>query len=141
MIGLWHYSTPGLFIFAQYSLGILVATDIFVSNNIAHSVSELESPSGEDPNGALDEDQEDRKVAVLAVIAWFVRRSAHVISLILIFNVGMKEGLLHAVYSKINLQMSHVCLYPSDGLVILSYNDLLVMGTHSAFIISSSLKF
>lgn len=37
---------------------------------------------------------------VLAIVAWFVRRSAHVISLILIFNVGMKGGLLHAIYSE-----------------------------------------
>jgi hypothetical protein len=35
---------------------------------------------------------------VLAVIAWCVRGSSHVISLVLIFNVAMKDGLLHAVY-------------------------------------------
>jgi hypothetical protein len=44
--------------------------------------------------------QENRKWAVLAVIAWCVRGSSHVISLVLIFNVAMKDGLLHAVYSK-----------------------------------------
>jgi hypothetical protein len=44
--------------------------------------------------------QEKRKWAVLAVIAWCVRGCSHVISLVLIFNVAMKDGLLHAVYSK-----------------------------------------
>lgn len=57
LIGLWHYSTPGLFIFAQYALGLLVATDIFVSNNILHNLGELESPSGEDTIGTLEEGQ------------------------------------------------------------------------------------
>ncbi|KAG0629951.1 hypothetical protein M758_1G142000 [Ceratodon purpureus] len=98
LIGLWHYSTPGLFIFAQYILGLLVATDIFVSNNILHNLGESESSSGEDMIGTLEEEREDKKLMVLAVVAWVVRRSAHVISLILIFNVGMKDGLLHAVY-------------------------------------------
>lgn len=98
LIGLWHYSTPGFFIFAQYALGLLVATDIFVSNNIVHNLGEAESQNGEDTIGTLEEEREDKKLVVLAVVAWFVRRSAHVISLILIFNVGMKDGLLHAVY-------------------------------------------
>lgn len=98
LIGLWHYSTPGLFIFAQYALGLLLATDIFVSNNILHNLGDPESPNGEDANGLLEEGRQDIKLMVLAVVAWFVRRSAHVISLILIFNVGMKGGLLHAVY-------------------------------------------
>ncbi|KAL3696338.1 hypothetical protein R1sor_010414 [Riccia sorocarpa] len=95
-IGLWHYSAPGLFIFAQFALGVLVAADIFVSNVILRSISEPESPN--EDQGLAEEDREDWKVLVLAVIAWCLRRSSYVISLILIFMVGMKDGLLHAVY-------------------------------------------
>jgi len=43
------------------------------------------------------------------VVAWFVRRSAHVISLVLIFNVGMKDGLLHAVYSEYQVLLIYLC--------------------------------
>ncbi|BBN02016.1 piezo-type mechanosensitive ion channel component 1/2 [Marchantia polymorpha subsp. ruderalis] len=95
-IGLWHYSTPGLFIFAQFALGVLVATDIFVSNVIIQSMSETDSPN--EDQGLAEEDNEDWKVLILAVIAWCLRRSSYVISLVLIFTVGMKDGLLHAVY-------------------------------------------
>ncbi|KAL2642994.1 hypothetical protein R1flu_010581 [Riccia fluitans] len=95
-IGLWHYSAPGLFIFAQFALGVLVATDIFVSNVIIRSISEAESPT--EDQVVAEEDREDWKVLILAVIAWCLRRSSYVISLILIFMVGMKDGLLHAVY-------------------------------------------
>lgn len=45
---------------------------------------------------------------VLAVVAWFVRRSAHVISLFLIFNVGMQDGLLHAVYSEYQILLIYL---------------------------------
>lgn len=44
-------------------------------------------------------EKEDTKVLALAVIAWCLRESADIISLLLIFAVGMKDGLLHAVYS------------------------------------------
>lgn len=54
-------------------------------------------------------DREDKKLVVLAVLAWFVRRSAHVISLVLIFNVGMKDGLLHAVYSEFQVLLTYLC--------------------------------
>jgi hypothetical protein len=57
-------------------------------------------------------EREDKKLMVLAVVAWAVRRSAHVISLILIFNVGMKDGLLHAVYSEYHISLD----YLSDSL-------------------------
>ncbi len=45
-------------------------------------------------------DGENKKVLVLAVIAWCVQRCSHIVSLLLIFIVGMKAGLLYAVYSK-----------------------------------------
>lgn len=47
-IGLWHYVTPGLYIFAQFALGVLVATDIFVSNVVMRNMSEAESPPNDD---------------------------------------------------------------------------------------------
>ncbi|CAM6103082.1 unnamed protein product [Calypogeia fissa] len=96
-IGLWHYVTPGLFIFAQYALGVLIATDIFVSNAVMKNMSEVESPPNDD-QGLTSGDQEDWKVLILAVVAWCLRRSAYVLSLALIFVVGMKDGLLNAVY-------------------------------------------
>jgi hypothetical protein len=55
-IGLWHYSTPGLFIFAQYVLGALVATEIFASNSIVSNLSENglnEEVSGSSEQGTL----------------------------------------------------------------------------------------
>jgi hypothetical protein len=45
-------------------------------------------------------DGENKKVLVLAVIAWCVKRCSHIVSLLLIFIVGMKAGVLYAVYSK-----------------------------------------
>lgn len=95
-IGLWHYSTPGLFIFAQYVLGALVATEIFASNSIVNNL--VESGENEEANRNLEQDTEDTKVLALAVIAWCLRQSADIISLLLIFAVGMKDGLLHAIY-------------------------------------------
>jgi hypothetical protein len=45
-------------------------------------------------------DGENKKVLVLAVIAWCVKWCSHIVSLLLIFIVGMKAGVLYAVYSK-----------------------------------------
>lgn len=57
-------------------------------------------------------EREDKKLMILAVVAWVVRRSAHVISLILIFNVGMKDGLLHAIYSECQVFLLYeLCFY------------------------------
>jgi hypothetical protein len=97
-IGLWHYSTPGLFIFALFALGVLVATEIVVSNSIFKSLSEVGSPSTR--GNQREEDGENKKVLVLAVIAWCVKWCSHIVSLLLIFIVGMKAGVLYAVYSK-----------------------------------------
>lgn len=52
-IGLWHYSTPGLFIFAQYVLGALVATEIFASNSIVNNL--VESGENEEANRNLEQ--------------------------------------------------------------------------------------
>ncbi|KAG0610440.1 hypothetical protein M758_7G065700 [Ceratodon purpureus] len=95
-IGLWHYSTPGLFIFAQYVLGVLVATEIFASNSIVNNLSE--DGHNEEASGNSEQEREDTKVLALAVIAWCLRESADIISLLLIFAVGMKDGLIHAIY-------------------------------------------
>ncbi|KAJ7571313.1 hypothetical protein O6H91_01G159100 [Diphasiastrum complanatum] len=96
-IGLWHYSSPGLLILAQFALGVLVATDIFVSNSILDCLNEAESVNGDD-QGPIEEDVQNATVLFLAVTAWCIRKSAHVISLVLIFVVARKDGLLHAVY-------------------------------------------
>lgn len=49
--------------------------------------------------GILVPDKEDMKVLAVAVFAWCARECADIISLLLIFTVGMKDGLLHAIYS------------------------------------------
>lgn len=56
-IGLWHYSTPGLFIFAQFVLGVLVATDIFVSNSIVNNLSEMGHSSSEEASESLEQSE------------------------------------------------------------------------------------
>lgn len=56
-IGLWHYSTPGLFIFAQFVLGVLVATDIFVSNSIVKNLSEMGHSSSEEASESLEQSE------------------------------------------------------------------------------------
>ncbi|XP_024535480.1 piezo-type mechanosensitive ion channel homolog isoform X3 [Selaginella moellendorffii] len=95
-VGLWKYSSPGLFLLAQYALGVLVATDLFVGNSILKSANEVEGIAEDD---TFREDELRKKwILFIAVIAWCLRRSTHVISLVLIFIVALRSGFVHAVY-------------------------------------------
>lgn len=94
-IGLFHYPIPGLFIFAQFFLGTLVAVVIYVSNCI-WSLKNDNLRSCKDEHKM--EGQQEKKVLIFAVVAWCFRKSSRSISLLLIFLLGVKPGLLHAFY-------------------------------------------
>ena len=47
MVGLWHYSTPGFFLLAQFCLGILVALGNLVNNSVFLCLSDED---GQSPN-------------------------------------------------------------------------------------------
>jgi hypothetical protein len=94
-IGLCHYSIPGLFIFAQFFLGTLVAVGIFV-NNCIWSLKNDNLRSCKDECNM--EGQHEKKVLIFAIAAWCFRKSSRSISLFLIFILGVKPGLLHALY-------------------------------------------
>lgn len=47
-IGLWHYSIPGLFLLAQFCLGIFVALCNLVNNSVFHYLTSEEGPSSSD---------------------------------------------------------------------------------------------
>ena len=43
---------------------------------------------------------QDRKIFILAVLAWFIHRSSHTISLLLLFLAGVRHGVIGFIYSK-----------------------------------------
>lgn len=45
MIGLWHYPIPGLFLLAQFCLGILVAMGNLVNNSVFLCLSDEDGNS------------------------------------------------------------------------------------------------
>jgi hypothetical protein len=47
-IGLWHYSIPGLFLLAQFCLGVFVALCNLVNNSVFHYLTSEEGPSSSD---------------------------------------------------------------------------------------------
>ncbi|XP_057815209.2 piezo-type mechanosensitive ion channel homolog isoform X1 [Cryptomeria japonica] len=95
-IGLYHYSIPGVFIFSQFCLGTLVAVLIFVNNCVFSSLNHVVATSVEEQDNMKEESK--TKVLILAIAAWCFRRSSRSISLLLMFSLGMKLGLLHAIY-------------------------------------------
>lgn len=48
MVGLWHYSIPGLFLLAQFCLGILVALGNLVNNSVFLYISDEDRQSSSD---------------------------------------------------------------------------------------------
>ena len=50
---------------------------------------------------------QDRKIFILAVLAWFIHRSSHAISLLLLFLAGVRHGVIGFIYSK--------CVYSLHG--------------------------
>lgn len=47
-------------------------------------------------------EQEETTVLVVATIAWGLRKSSHVVVLILLFLIATRPGLIHGAYSKLN---------------------------------------
>ncbi|KAL5712711.1 hypothetical protein ACHQM5_014855 [Ranunculus cassubicifolius] len=95
-IGFWHYPIPGLYLFAQFCLGILVAVGNLVNDSVFIYQSNQDGPSHDGEYIAKDE--EGTKVLIIAIIAWGLRKSSRAITLTLIFLISMKPGLIHALY-------------------------------------------
>ncbi|XP_056856605.1 piezo-type mechanosensitive ion channel homolog, partial [Raphanus sativus] len=96
MVGLWHYTIPGLFLLAQFGLGMLVALGNLVNNSVFLYLSEESSRSSNDRS--YTEADEETRVLVVATIAWGLRKCSRAIMLALIFLIAMKPGFVHAVY-------------------------------------------
>ncbi|KAK6940875.1 Piezo non-specific cation channel, R-Ras-binding domain, partial [Dillenia turbinata] len=96
MIGLWHYPIPGLFLLAQFCLGILVAAGNLVNNSVFLYVSDEEVGSLHDSRPL--EAKDDTKVLIVATIAWGLRKISRAIMLVLIFFIATKPGFFHAIY-------------------------------------------
>ena len=47
-VGLWHYSIPGLFLLAQFCLGVFVALCNLVNNSVFLYVQFMDGPSSSD---------------------------------------------------------------------------------------------
>ncbi|XP_017252550.1 piezo-type mechanosensitive ion channel homolog isoform X2 [Daucus carota subsp. sativus] len=96
MVGLWHYSIPGLFLLAQFCLGILVALTNLVNNSVLLYMSDEVMQSSCD--NSTDEVSEKTEVLIVATIAWGLRKCSRAIMLVLIFLIAVKPGFIHAIY-------------------------------------------
>ncbi|TVU20778.1 hypothetical protein EJB05_30374 [Eragrostis curvula] len=95
-IGLWHYSIPGLFLLAQFCLGVFVALCNLVNNSVFLYVTSEEGPSSSDDH--IIDEKEDTMVLIVATLAWGLRKLSRAITLTLLFLLVMKRGFIHAVY-------------------------------------------
>ncbi|XP_062211094.1 piezo-type mechanosensitive ion channel homolog isoform X1 [Phragmites australis] len=95
-IGLWHYSIPGLFLLAQFCLGVFVALCNLVNNSVFLYFTSKEGPSSSDDQ--LIDEKEDTMVLIVATLAWGLRKLSRAITLTLLFLLVMKRGFIHAVY-------------------------------------------
>lgn len=95
-VGLWHYSIPGLFLLAQFCLGVFVALCNLVNNSVFHYLTSEEGPSSSDDH--LIDEKEDTMVLIVATLAWGLRKLSRTITLMLLFLLVMKPGFIHAVY-------------------------------------------
>lgn len=95
-IGLWHYSIPGLFLLAQFCLGVFVALCNLVNNSVFLYLTSEEGPSSSDDH--LIDEKEDTMVLIVATLAWGLRKLSRAITLMLLFLLVMKPGFIHAVY-------------------------------------------
>lgn len=97
LVGLWHYSIPGLFLLAQFGLGVLIAVGNLVNNSVFMYLSSENSPisNGGDHNTEV---KEETKVLIVATIFWGLRKCSRAIMLALIFLIATKPGFIHAIY-------------------------------------------
>uniref|UniRef100_A0A0E0JJ67 Uncharacterized protein n=1 Tax=Oryza punctata TaxID=4537 RepID=A0A0E0JJ67_ORYPU len=99
-IGLWHYSIPGLFLLAQFCLGVFVALCNLVNNSVfLYTTTEGGASSSDDH---LIDEKEDTMVLIVATLAWGLRKLSRAITLMLLFLLVVKPGFIHAVYSLSN---------------------------------------
>lgn len=95
-IGLWHYSIPGLFLLAQFCLGVFVALCNLVNNSVfVYTTTEGGASSSDDH---LIDEKEDTMVLIVATLAWGLRKLSRAITLMLLFLLVVKPGFIHAVY-------------------------------------------
>ncbi|CAL4963575.1 unnamed protein product [Urochloa decumbens] len=95
-VGLWHYSIPGLFLLAQFCLGVFVALCNLVNNSVFLNANPKSGPSSSDDH--LIDEKEDTMVLIVATLAWGLRKLSRAITLTLLFLLVMKRGFIHAVY-------------------------------------------
>ncbi|XP_062084665.1 piezo-type mechanosensitive ion channel homolog isoform X2 [Humulus lupulus] len=95
-IGLWHYSIPGLYLLAQFGLGVLVAMGNLVNNSVFSYLSDGEGPSTIESSNV--EGKEETIVFIVATIAWGLRKTSRVVVLVLLLLMATKSGIIHAVY-------------------------------------------
>uniref|UniRef100_A0A0D9V196 Piezo non-specific cation channel R-Ras-binding domain-containing protein n=1 Tax=Leersia perrieri TaxID=77586 RepID=A0A0D9V196_9ORYZ len=98
-IGLWHYSIPGLFLLAQFCLGVFVALCNLVNNSVFLYMTTEGGASSSDDH--LIDEKEDTMVLIVATLAWGLRKLSRAITLILLFLLVVKPGFIHAVYSMV----------------------------------------
>lgn len=96
LVGLWHYSIPGLFLLAQFCLGVLVALGNLVSNSVFLYLYDEDGRTSND--NCSVEGKEETKVLIVATIAWGLRKGSRAIELVLLFLIATKPGFVHAVY-------------------------------------------
>ncbi|KAG8648226.1 hypothetical protein MANES_09G162700v8 [Manihot esculenta] len=99
-VGLWHYPIPGVYLLAQFCLGVLVALGNLVNNSIFLYLSDRDRQSSSEDFRV--EESEETKVLIIATISWGLRKSSRAIALVLIFFNALKPGIIHAVYSFLN---------------------------------------
>ncbi|XP_074563118.1 piezo-type mechanosensitive ion channel homolog isoform X1 [Curcuma longa] len=98
-IGLWHYPIPGFFLLAQFGLGGLVALVNLANNSVFQYLYDEGGQLSNTDNiveGICE--KEDTKVLIVATIAWGLRKISRPITLVLVFLLVMKPGLVHAAY-------------------------------------------
>ncbi|MED6172171.1 hypothetical protein PIB30_047572, partial [Stylosanthes scabra] len=117
-IGLWHYSTPGYYLLAQFGLGFLVALCDLVNSSVLLCITNRGQLTTEE---SIVEEEEDAAILILATILWGLRKCSHVIILILIFLIAIRPGLIHTVYKAIRISYLNVirkkflCVYQACG--------------------------
>ncbi|XP_074311534.1 piezo-type mechanosensitive ion channel homolog isoform X2 [Silene latifolia] len=95
-IGLWRYSFPGAYLFAQFCLGVLIAV-----GNQVHSSVFFFLPDGAEQslsNDSAVEEKEETKVLIVATIVWLFSKCSRAIVMTIILMIAVKPGFIHALY-------------------------------------------
>ncbi|CAO2832677.1 unnamed protein product [Amaranthus hypochondriacus] len=95
-VGLWNYSVPGLYLFAQFCLGILFALSNLVNRSVFIFLSNGDGQSLPDDSAA--EEKEETKVLIVATIVWVFSKCSRAIVMTLLLVIAMKPGFIHALY-------------------------------------------